>query len=208
MENCVFCARSQFEEKIIAETHDFFIVASLGQITDGGHTLLVPKEHIPCMGALDLFLVNSVAAMAIKIFKALSVKFNFNPFSKYPVTAFEHGIVGQSVKHAHLHFLPVVLDLTTKILTDFPGCVKEGVSNYSFLRNSFKDRSEPYLFWTTQDGQGKILWNPPAPAQYLRTITAEMLGCPERGNWRDVNPELDKKLWEKTVTRLKPYFYP
>jgi len=52
MADCVFCDRAQFEDRLVGETKDFFVIATLGQITDGGYVLLVPKEHIACMGAL------------------------------------------------------------------------------------------------------------------------------------------------------------
>ena len=51
-----------------------------------------------------------------------------------------------------------------------------------------------------------VCWNPPAPPQYLRLIVAELLGHPERGNWRNMDPELDKQLGQETVDRLKLYF--
>ena len=206
MENCAFCDRTQLEERVISETDDFYVIASLGQITDGGYTLLIPKEHVLCMAELDLQKTNLAVAMAIKIRNALSNKFRSNPFYKYPVTAFEHGIVGQSVQHAHLHFLPVVLDITTKVLADFKGCEMDEIPDYFFLRTLYKDRKEPYIFWTNSDGRGMICWNPPSPTQYFRNVVAEFLGCPERGNWRNMDPELDKKLWQETVLRLRPCF--
>lgn len=205
-ENCAFCDKTQFEEQIIAETDDFWIIASLGQITDGGYTLLIPKEHVPCMAELDLVRSAYVVAMSKKIRDALTKEFRFNPYIKYPITAFEHGIVGQSVKHAHLHFLPAVLDLTPRVLADFSGCERNEISSYMSLRNLFLDHKEPYLFWTSQNGKGNILWNPPAPKQCFRFVSAELLGRPERANWRDMDPELDKRLWWETVRKLKPYF--
>ena len=32
--NCVFCDRSKFEERLIHETENFYVIATLGQITD------------------------------------------------------------------------------------------------------------------------------------------------------------------------------
>jgi len=205
-EDCAFCNRTKFEERIIAEIDNFYVVASLGQITEGGYTLLIPKEHTPCMAALDASRAKSAISIAIKIRNAVSKEFRFNPFKKYPVTMFEHGVVGQSVKHAHLHFLPAVLDITPKVLTDFTGCEVNEITNYLFLRDIYESRQEPYLFWTALNGKGMICWNPPAPLQYLRTVAAEILGYPERANWRSMDPELDKQFWQKTIARLKPYF--
>jgi hypothetical protein len=63
-----------------------------------------------------------------------------------------------------------------------------------------------YLLWSTPEGLLKTVTDPPAPLQYLRTVAAELTGRPERANWRDINQEDDKKLWQETVSRLKPYF--
>jgi hypothetical protein len=70
----------------------------------------------------------------------------------------------------------------------------------------YQKRKEPYLLWSTPDDELWACWNPPAPPQYLRTITAELLGVPERGNWRNMDPELDKQLYTETTLRLRPYF--
>jgi len=45
-DNCPFCDKKQFEERLIAEVDGFYLIATLGQITDGGYVLLVPKEHV------------------------------------------------------------------------------------------------------------------------------------------------------------------
>src|SRR3989344_54467 len=140
-ESCAFCDRTQFEERIIAEVNDFYIVASLGQITDGGYTLLIPKEHVSCMAELSFARIAPLVHMTIEIRDAISNEFRSNPFYEYPVTIFEHGIVGQSVKHAHFHFLPAALDLTPKIIADFPGCEMDEIPNYLFLRAIYKARS-------------------------------------------------------------------
>ncbi len=65
---------------------------------------------------------------------------------------------------------------------------------------------KPYLLWNDFGLIFEIIWDPPAPLQYLRIVVADALGRPERANWRNMDPELDKKLWSETVKRLKPYF--
>ena len=124
----------------------------------------------------------------------------------YPVTIFEHGIVGQTIKHAHLHLLPGAADLTSKIRADFPSSEIEEIRGISYLPEIYSQISKPYLFWTTPSGKSLVCWNPPAPPQYLRIIFSEAVARPERANWRNMDPELDKKLWTETVRHLKPYF--
>lgn len=124
----------------------------------------------------------------------------------HPVTMFEHGIVGQSIKHAHLHILPAVVDLSPRIRADFPKSEVQELLDAAQLQELYAKRSEPYIFWTVPSGRPMVCWNPPAPPQYMRLIVSEILGCPERGNWRNCDPETDKRLVKTIVARLKPYF--
>ena len=137
-ENCPFCDRKQFEERLIAKTEGFYIIATLGQITDSGYVLLFPDEHTLCMGALSREQTSTMLGLAKKICSALTQKYKLEQArqSLYPITLFEHGIVGQTIKHAHLHLLPTILDLTQKIQDDFPGSKIEELQYASHLKNS------------------------------------------------------------------------
>ncbi|MBU6414843.1 HIT domain-containing protein [Patescibacteria group bacterium] len=204
---CAFCDRTQFEERLIAETNEHYVIATLGQIT-GGYVLIIPKEHISCFGAFANSQAESMWVMVRMVFQALSMEYlrNTGTPSFCPITMFEHGIVGQSVKHAHLHILPAAVDLTPKIRADFPTAKIEELQWGELFLVLYRKHPQPYLFWVTPSNGPTVCWNPPAPLQYLRTVAAELLGRPERANWRNMNPELDKRLWQETVRRLKPYF--
>lgn len=201
--NCVFCDRSKFEERLVGETQAFWIIATLGQITDGGYLLLVPKRHVKCIGDMEPNEISLLGDLSVKTFEALLHEYGIGPG-----LVFEHGVVGQTIKHAHLHIVPWICVLTDRIKKDFPSSNFSSVNSTDTLdelRNLYVARQEPYLFWSDLCGP-KICWNPPAPPQYLRIVVAEALGRQERANWRNMNPELDKKLWQETVRRLKPYF--
>lgn len=209
--NCPFCDIKQFEERLIAKIDGFYIIATFGQITDGGYVLLFPVEHILCMGVLAREQVSRMLVLANKICRVLTQEYGLKQSreSLYPITLFEHGIVGQTVKHAHLHFLPTALDLTPKIQRDFPNFVIEPIEYVGHLQSLYQEKPQPYLNWMTgQEGNTgvRVLWNPPAPPQYLRIVAAQALGRPERANWRTMDPELDKRLWSDTVRRLRLYF--
>ena len=121
--NCPFCDIKQFEEQLIAEVDGFYIIATLGQITDGGYVLLFPKEHILCMGALAREQNLKVLKISREISQILTCEYNQAQAlywsSVWPVTLFEHGIVGQTVKHAHLHILPSVVNFELMIRFGF-----------------------------------------------------------------------------------------
>ena len=130
--NCVFCDRIKLEERLIHESEDFYVVATLGQITDGGYVLLIPKEHTLCMGALAPERAISMLGLEVEIYRALSSEYCRFCSEPYPVTVFEHGIVGQTIKHTHLHFVPAEIDFTPKIHADFS--ISEIESDYQFLK--------------------------------------------------------------------------
>lgn len=209
---CVFCDRKNFEERLIYENGDFYVVPTLGQITDGGYILTIPKRHVSCLAALSVHPqsteLDNFLELVFNVSRALSSEYSQKDYSgrPFPVTFFEHGIVGQTIKHAHLHILPSVLDFTHKVLADFPKSKFEYLEYPVHLQVLYKNNPQPYLFWSTPKGKKMVCWDPPAPPQYLRLIAAELLGRPERGNWRNVNSEDDKKLCDETVRRLKPYF--
>lgn len=210
-ENCPFCDIRQFEERLIAEVDGFYIIATLGQITDGGYVLVFPKRHVSCIGAMEESEVAALSEAYKKAFGAIMDEYGKEAF---PGLMFEHGIVGQTIKHAHLHIMPGQINIASKIRKDFleKSYKSEGLPRDAkfpqYLRDLYYRKQRPYLFWrdTETSYYPIVLWDPPAPSQYLRIITAEAIGRPERANWRTMDPKLDKRLWSDTVRCLKPYF--
>jgi diadenosine tetraphosphate (Ap4A) HIT family hydrolase len=208
---CPFCDRSQFEERIVAETDSFYVVATFGQITNGGYVLIVPKEHVSCMAEISVSLMSQLLDLQRKVCKALTFEYSLYQPKPYiwPVTMFEHGIVGQTVQHAHLHILPIALDLTLRIRRDFPANWTKQLTFATELRYIYQKMQSPYLYWSAgllEDTESYVCWDPPAPPMYLRTVAANMVGRSERADWRTMNSKLDRKLWSSTVHRLKLYF--
>ena len=203
---CVFCDRSQFEERLCGETKDFWIIATLGQIVQGGYILLVPKRHVECIGALEKDEIDRLCQAKQRIYEKLGY---FNEASS--VTIFEHGIAGQSIKHAHLHIVPVACRFSDKVAGDFLWNDMELMpvlqQSWHRLREKYAKTKEPYLLWKDSGIGIKVLWNPQnTPAQYFRNLLFEEIGQPELANWRKANPEEDKKRWQETVKMLKPHF--
>ena len=182
---------------------DFWIITTLGQITNGGYLLLVPKRHVSCIGALDKTEATIIDAAQEQISTALRKEYKAEA-----VALFEHGIVGQTISHAHLHLLPAKLDITHRIVDDFPKTAFMVMRTFAQLQKLFTNLPKPYLLWKDSHNSFiKMLQDPKnVPAQYFRTVAAGILGYPERANWRTMNQELDKMLWQDTVKRMKPYF--
>ncbi len=199
MTDCVFCDPEKIKPRTIASFDGVNIVATLGQITEGGYVLLIPTDHVPCLGAMNKKQISIVDNISRQIDHVLRKEYNSG------VTIFEHGIVGQTIKHAHLHLFPEFVYLTDKIRSDFPKSEIQFVKNLVDLQFQYQKRQEPYLFWSTTLGKFRVIWNPPAPAQYLRIVSADLLGVPERADWKKMDPELDKTLIDETMKRLSPY---
>lgn len=201
---CAFCDRSQFEERLVGETDQFWFIATLGQITDGGYVLIVPKHHISCIGAMREAEIEDVVSAATRTKWAIAAEYGMMP------VVFEHGIVGQTVQHAHLHLVPAGIHgrLLGRIMGDFPNVEISNLASLKALHSIYARTGQKYLLWDINQWPWyfQAAWDPPAPPQYLRTVVAEALGRPERANWRTMDPELDRKLWTETVKRLKPYF--
>ena len=200
MTGCVFCDPSKLKPRTIAKLPGVSVVATLGQITEGGYLLLIPTTHAPCLGSLDKEQIASFDRIVKRSISLLKLEY------LEPVTIFEHGIVGQTIKHAHLHLLPTAVDFTEKVASDFPSSKIEVVDNFTQLQAMYQIRQEPYLLWSTFNEKYLVCWNPPAPPQYLRTLSAELLGVPECANWKNMDPEVDKALIDDTMERLTPLF--
>ncbi len=201
---CTFCDRRMFEERLIAEDENFYFIATLGQITEGGYVLVVPKQHIECFGDVPQNKLRQVSVAVDRASLAIDLEYR----SQHLI--FEHGKIGQSIGHAHFHVLPIAknLNIREQVRKDFPLAEIDQLQSSAnfFARLSESDCKEPYLFWQEADGSSCVCWNPKAPSQYLRAVVASALGRPERADWRKMDPELDRRLWSGTVQKLKPYF--
>ncbi len=204
-EACVFCDRPQFAERLVAEDKNFYVIASLGQITEGGYLLVVPKRHVLCVGEMNAEGAAKVGVLAEYLAGCLGKEYGSE------VTLFEHGIVGQSIQHAHLHLVPARLRLDVKIVTDFPTCEIDRLNSIRDVPRAYGYNKEPYLFWQEPGESPSICYINSRlvenfPKQYLRRVAADLLGRPERADWKAMDPKLDGKLWSETVQRLKNYF--
>lgn len=200
MPSCVFCDPEKIEPRTIASFDGVNIVATLGQITEGGYILLIPANHVPCVGAMDEVQIATVDRVSREIAYCLKQKY------RSAVTIFEHGIVGQTINHAHIHFFPDDVDLAYRIQSDFPESEIQTLNNLVELQQLYQERRQPYLLCSAQFGKFMVCWNPPAQSQYLRIVTAEALSVPERADWKKMDPDLDNALIDETIRILKPCF--
>ena len=104
----IFCQiEEKLKDQIIDKSKNFYLLHDGFPLMEG-HLLLIPKKHFDCYLNLDKNLIDE-----FNLFKNKVIDFLTKYYQK-PVI-FEHGIAGQTVFHAHLHFLPTNILITKQI---------------------------------------------------------------------------------------------
>lgn len=166
----------------IMSTHNFHIVPSLGSLVEGW-TMIVSKEHLLCMGELsydkidELLLVKKQLTQDISTIFGKSIAFEHGPSSP-------GGPIGCGVDHAHIHFVPVDIDLPKALskLIPFLDLEWQEINDYRDVRSYFL-RGLPYLYIEQPSGFGYIATNMHFPSQFVRKAIADHLGIPDHYDW-------------------------
>lgn len=95
---CIFCNYNLVKEDVLWKSDNFFVKVGFG-ILAPGHVMIIPKKHISCFGKLPKQLINEFISLKEEVLN--KIKSNFSE----PII-YEHGVYGQTINHAHLHFLP------------------------------------------------------------------------------------------------------
>ena len=98
MNECLFCDFDKIKRDILWSSGNFYVKVGVG-ILAPGHVMLLPKMHLDCFAQLPMQLRKEFFSIKDNLLN--KVKSSFNE----PII-YEHGVYGQSIKHAHLHFLP------------------------------------------------------------------------------------------------------
>jgi diadenosine tetraphosphate (Ap4A) HIT family hydrolase len=98
-ENCPHCDPNSFALKHkLRTTEIFYIVCDVHPITEG-HILIIPKQHLSCIGVYPDNLLEEVQALYQKTTSFIKTVYG-------SVSTFEHGITGQTVFHSHIQMFP------------------------------------------------------------------------------------------------------
>lgn len=184
---CGFCV--PLEPLVLFTGQDFYIVLSLGQIVEG-YLLICTKFHRSCCGDIPFEQIEEF----IKL-KNL-VKEVFKKVYNKKTIFYEHGQTGVCIRHlidniqnhcyhAHLHAVPVEIDIFDLI--------KEKVPQYAKIldfQELIKIRNEKfhggaYLFYENNKNERSVF---PAegiklPRQFLRRCVASKIGKPQLFDW-------------------------
>jgi len=178
--DCPHCDPNSFALKHpLLITDNFYMVCDVHSITEG-HILILPKDHISCVGAFSPELFAEFTDLYDRVSK-------FEKATYGKMSSFEHGIIGQTVYHAHVQIMP------------FDGkpedIVPEGLHYLRPIRNigEVKDafqRDGKYLFFSIGDNMW-LVNTTLGVSRFFRDRFARALGVPERGNWKNLKDNPD-----------------
>ncbi|MDN6161723.1 MAG: HIT family protein [Pisciglobus halotolerans] len=105
MSECIFCMirDGDIPSNKIYEDENVFVILDQSQVTPG-HSLVIPKKHVPDIYHYDEKLASEVFRVLPKISRALR---NFHPDVKgLNILVNNEEVASQTVFHSHIHLLP------------------------------------------------------------------------------------------------------
>lgn len=177
---CPFCREETVEPSIIAESAAFLLLASPCPLAEG-HLVLVPRQHVPCYGALPDRLVAEFTRLKEEIAEFLAACYG-------EPALFEHGTPDTASGHAELHAVPTLAGRHARPFAPGPWLTAPG-PGVQALRTLWR-AGRPYVYWEergrswvldagsqTRDAlEGAIVQRLPQPATPLDVpaLTAEV----------------------------------
>lgn len=180
-EVCPFCddKRWAFDTKLYA-TERFHIICDVHPLCEG-HILIIPKRHVPCIG--------DYTPEEFKEFEEIYAKMGKWVRDQYgSLATFEHGVIGQTVFHSHVHLMPfsgqsedIIPEGSDKI---------HSLNSLMELKPLFQKEGK-YLFFSIGEKKWTVDTQLGFP-RFFRDRFAAALGCPELANWKETrkNPAL------------------
>jgi len=188
--NCPHCDSDSFASKYpLEESNNFRVVCDVHPLIEG-HILIIPKKHLSCIGKYS----------ESDYLEFLSLFTKYSDFIKKTygsVSTFEHGKIGQTVFHSHVHLLPFNGSPTQIIPEGLNSLVS--FSNLSHLKDAYLKEGK-YLYFSIADQKWTVNTDLGSPG-FFRDRFAKALKVPERGNWKDMDRNID--IMEKATTEIK-----
>lgn len=171
----------QYNQTLI-ETENFKVIPSLGSIVEGW-LLIVPKKHYLSFGYLENYLFDELEYLHNYVIKTLQYLYNKH------VIVFENGtielgsFIGCGVDYAHIHYVPLEIDIKSSVNEFYGNICWEKVSGLISTR-SMIEKSTPYLF-VEDNNRDKYMCEINQPySQLVRKIIAKHVGKVEQYDWK------------------------
>lgn len=173
-DGCPFCDTGHIAYRyLFEETPEFYIASDYNPLVEG-HLLIIPKEHAACTGAFSDELFAAFQPVYEKARRFVRETYGSE-------ASFEHGVIGQSVSHAHMHVLPFAG--SPDAIVPEGGSRREAVAGIEALRGR-----RDYLYFSI----GERSWTAdPALAEprFFRKRFGSALGSLERADWKKIQDD-------------------
>lgn len=200
VQGCRFCFPPE-REHILKETHNFYVIPSIGSIVEG-YLLLNIKYHAPSFGEMPEHFLDEFLTLKDEIKDALEHVYERD------CIFYEHGRAGISITlqgedkisyHAHLHCVAINVDLLEVICKDYrPLKINEWKEVMQLAK-----KYPHYLYYENKENVYFFPVDIYVRPQYLRSCLAEALHIPDAADWSR------EPKWgniEKSVEKLSLYF--
>lgn len=187
---CVFCVREE-QPAVLFETPSLYVMPDKFPLVPG-HLLVISREHRRCHAELPEEAVEELWA-AVEVAR----RFLREAYGAEAL-AWENGVFGQTVAHAHLHLLPVRAEVLPALFRETPGIYP--ASSWYLIRTTYQRHGGYRLMELA--GERRLIVDDPtallavrewlmaamgldwADGDWVRTATAEDLRETER-RWRE-----------------------
>lgn len=188
-----------FGNRMLYLSPNFVVFPTVGQIVEG-YLLIASRVHYLGIGQVPDSLYDELEEVKGLVKNVLIAEYGPS------VIFFEHGPAsevrkgGCCIEHAHLHCVPVEVDIFPELSAHFQ---PQQIYDFARLKNLFAN-GIPYLYWENAQGQRFVFAVAEAIIpQYLRQIIANKIGKIERWDWHTC-PGWEEM--QKTLATLKPHF--
>ena len=182
--NCPHCDPKSFALKHpLITTDNFTVVCDVHPLIEG-HILIIPKAHLSCVGEFSKPLFKEFLSLYQKTSKFLK-----NTYGS--TSSFEHGKIGQTVFHSHVHLMPFKGE-TLDIIPEGQKHLTK-ITDLSALAKTYQQHQK-YLFFSI-DQQNWLVDLKLGEPRFFRDRFAKALKVPKRGNWKLMHQ--DQNLMKK-----------
>jgi len=178
--NCPHCDRHSFAlQHPLKETGRFWVVCDVHPLT-AGHILIIPKKHISCIGNYDMPTLSEFNILFHEVSLFLTKQYG-------SVSAFEHGLLGQTVFHSHTQLFPFT-GPPEQIITE-GAAYYHSIPSVNSLRTQF-ELEKKYLFFSIE-GRMWVVDTRIGHQGFFRNRFGNALKNPERANWKKMHNDLE-----------------
>ncbi|MCH8004171.1 MAG: HIT family protein [Nanoarchaeota archaeon] len=186
-EKCAFCDYNLIKKDVLWESDNFFVKVGIG-IFAPGHVMMISKKHASCFGELPKQLIKEFMSFKEEVFNKIKSNF-FEPI------IYEHGIYGQSVKHAHIHFIPfktdffILDDIGKKVFRDLKSTQIDNI----FQMMDIFEKDGSYMYLEEKDKKQIFYTKELQKGLNFRKEIARLTGLHGLADWRNMAKEEEQR---------------